>query len=459
MEPHTIEQRSKWFTRSARKRYRNESSGPEPLQRAIEWRDTQVAFGDDGVPRDYLVLSYARAIGTGAQRQGAKKGKVGTYRDYRVVEVETFLREYADEKLLPEERVVHEVVDGPCKLYADVELYTKANPDIENPEALYDELVRAIKWSLHDVFDIANPVVMDLDASTPEKFSRHLIVSLDATNSVAFASNIDVGCFMEHVLEEHGDKFYINDPDPDIGRLPLPDMAVYTRRHTMRMFGAGKLEDVSRKFLPVRTTPSGAEQTAPPPRIPPDGPYPRDVVANSLITQPIRTDARMLSCAPARTGSALTSSTSSGGLSSNSRRGGGQRQGQTGAVIGTGASETALRDIIRVIPAISKSKPLVSSVRFNSTSMSLYIPTLGHDCAQRGRPHRSNCIYFLVNVLKKTYVQKCHSIHCRTLRPVLKRVPAEADNACLAFVKAQPITGTVGEDDVAALTSLLFPAA
>ncbi|CAN0373781.1 unnamed protein product, partial [Hapterophycus canaliculatus] len=70
-------------------------------------------------------------------------------------------------------RHVYEIIrDGcPCRMYFDLEFARESNPSLDG-----EELVRKLHQDFGLIVGTSN--FLDLDSSTPKKFSRHLILHL-----------------------------------------------------------------------------------------------------------------------------------------------------------------------------------------------------------------------------------------------------------------------------------------
>ncbi|XP_036619274.1 DNA-directed primase/polymerase protein [Trichosurus vulpecula] len=86
-----------------------------------------------------------------------------------------------------------------CKLYFDLEFSKPANPGANGKE-MVALLIEHVCTALQELFDIncSAADVLNLDSSTDEKFSRHLIFQL---HNVAFKNNIHVGNFVRKILQ------------------------------------------------------------------------------------------------------------------------------------------------------------------------------------------------------------------------------------------------------------------
>ncbi|KAL1023459.1 hypothetical protein UPYG_G00041080 [Umbra pygmaea] len=86
-----------------------------------------------------------------------------------------------------------------CKLYFDLEFHRPSNNDIDG-KAMVASLIQYVSENLKEVFGIecSEKDVLNLDSSTEEKFSRHLIFNLP---NAAFKDNMHVGRFVHAILQ------------------------------------------------------------------------------------------------------------------------------------------------------------------------------------------------------------------------------------------------------------------
>ena len=87
----------------------------------------------------------------------------------------------------------------PCHLHVDLEFATAPNPHVDG-ERMVARLRREIISTLGANYGIAAAAcdVVDLDSSTPSKFSRHVLVRIDGA---AFADNAECGGFVQACCE------------------------------------------------------------------------------------------------------------------------------------------------------------------------------------------------------------------------------------------------------------------
>lgn len=86
-----------------------------------------------------------------------------------------------------------------CKLYVDLEFYRPSNIGVDG-QSMVSSLIQYVCEKLKEVYGIECSArnVLNLDSSTEDKFSRHLIFNLP---NAAFKDNIHVGRFIHKILE------------------------------------------------------------------------------------------------------------------------------------------------------------------------------------------------------------------------------------------------------------------
>ena len=99
----------------------------------------------------------------------------------------------------PTPRHYYEVIraDQPCHCYFDLEFCRIANPE-SNGEQMVRILCNEVRTALEAHYGKARPIrIVDLESSTPRKFSRHVVVRMDGA---AFSNNREVGRFVHNLL-------------------------------------------------------------------------------------------------------------------------------------------------------------------------------------------------------------------------------------------------------------------
>ncbi|NXQ44983.1 PRIPO protein, partial [Catharus fuscescens] len=88
---------------------------------------------------------------------------------------------------------------GACKLYFDLEFYKPANPDADG-KSMVMKLIELVNQKLKELYDVncSSKDVLNLDSSTDDKFSRHLIFLPQKT---VFKDNTHIGNFVRTILQ------------------------------------------------------------------------------------------------------------------------------------------------------------------------------------------------------------------------------------------------------------------
>ncbi|NXX69198.1 PRIPO protein, partial [Spizella passerina] len=86
-----------------------------------------------------------------------------------------------------------------CKLYFDLEFYKPANPDADG-KSMVMKLIELVSQKLKEFYDVncSSEDVLNLDSSTDEKFSQHLIFLPQKT---VFKDNTHIGNFVRTILQ------------------------------------------------------------------------------------------------------------------------------------------------------------------------------------------------------------------------------------------------------------------
>ncbi|XP_021164818.2 DNA-directed primase/polymerase protein [Fundulus heteroclitus] len=151
-------------------------------------------------PRQSLAISFAQSCREAVHVFALEKEKAPLgQRIYLVTsysELWHYYRAYPQSlmhcyELIPEGAV--------CKLYFDLEFHKPSNEGSDG-KSMVSLLIQYVCAKLREVYGIECSVknVLNLDSSTDEKFSRHLIFMLQ---NAAFKDNIHVGRFIHHILQ------------------------------------------------------------------------------------------------------------------------------------------------------------------------------------------------------------------------------------------------------------------
>lgn len=150
------------------------------------------------------------------------------------------------EATAPEERHLYEGIreGAPCHLYFDIEFLYADWPgsDWAQGDRAVTAFEAAVRGAAELTYGRAVACVLDLDASTGTKFSRHVLVKLDGA---AFADNAAAGSFVRALLRAHAadaasPAYYTGGAATGGARRCIVDTAVYSRNRLLRMLGSRK---------------------------------------------------------------------------------------------------------------------------------------------------------------------------------------------------------------------------
>ncbi|XP_057480668.1 uncharacterized protein LOC130767711 isoform X2 [Actinidia eriantha] len=170
-------------------------------------------------------------------------------RRFLVSTYEEFWQRYKN--MNPRFRHHYEVIQegSPCHLYFDLEFNKRDNAEKHGDE-MVDLLISVVFDALSDKYSIqgGHDWIVELDSSTEEKFSRHLIIRLQKT---AFKDNSHAGAFVAEICsriyearksDERLKKLFVS---KDSGSTGIPyqlfvDTAVYSRNRCFRLHLSSK---------------------------------------------------------------------------------------------------------------------------------------------------------------------------------------------------------------------------
>lgn len=190
-------------------------------------------------------------------------------RHFVVTTFEEFWKRY--NKMPMQKRNFYEVIQegSLCRLYFDLEFYKEENPGLQGTEIL-QEFIHLVCFYLLKIFNIncSRGEIFDLDSSTEQKFSRHLIFHFP---DAVFVNNVECGNFVSYIHEMAKRKltkdgllqpFGTKSVDVDSEQVILPpenikveqlflnnkdgsivffaDLGVYTRNRNFRLLGSTK---------------------------------------------------------------------------------------------------------------------------------------------------------------------------------------------------------------------------
>lgn len=330
-------------------------------------------------------------------------------RSYLVASYERFWRHYSqiDAGCRHHYEIIRE--QSPCHLYFDLE-FNRGENVCSNGNKMTDNLLAAIDAAAEQQFGIQLGTcdaenVTELDSTTDVKWSRHLIVRMPGA---AFATAKDCGAFVSSVLESTGSSFIVCQKGG--GTTSFVDCSVYSRNRAFRLYLSSKAGKSA------VLTPSGRMSSI-------EGDTQRAIFMRALICN-VDSCSRLLYCKRR----APCNDPSSRGTSSyiTSRTAVPRPTSAIGQVwqqppcshpgVDTFFSRLPAPDgvcgQIRSWAAVAKDVLLVS---MRGTRW----------CGNVGRHHKSNGIYYVIDLAGGTWWQKCYDFDCRSYRSEMRPLPPQ----------------------------------
>lgn len=184
----------------------------------------------------------------------------------------------------PDQRHFYELIsqETPCRIYFDLEFERRINPQISTPHqeeemmSIFKEfLVSDIKTRFDILHDEANSLlenIVDLDSSTTQKFSRHLVIHIPGA---IFENNGAVGHYVRNMcarieakiltngesrqqlsklfVHAHTPEAHNDDHGQAASKSIFVDLSVYSRNRQFRLYLSSKIGKEA-VFLPANTT-------------------------------------------------------------------------------------------------------------------------------------------------------------------------------------------------------------
>uniref|UniRef100_A0A8C7Y1I6 DNA-directed primase/polymerase protein n=1 Tax=Oryzias sinensis TaxID=183150 RepID=A0A8C7Y1I6_9TELE len=303
-----------------------------------------------------------------------------------------------------------------CKLYFDLEFHKPSNRGSDG-ESMVLLLIKYVCEKLLDVYGIecSEKNVLNLDSSTEEKFSRHLIFLLQ---HAAFKDNIHVGTFTAEVdggaesppikrckaLERDLSFLLIKNKEGKDGLFV--DLGVYTKNRNFRLYKSSKVgknaaftvaED--NKFIPQPEKGISAEQS---------------IFLASLVCNLSFTGQTILTWSVPETSDTKISRSSCPFW---------------------GCSVSPYPEVDTFVLNVVKKEAIQGSIRrwnyFAAEQLLVYDIAKYRWCENVGRFHKSNNIMIVVDLKEEVWYQKCHDPDCRNFRSSSYPLPQEI---CISYI-------------------------
>ncbi|XP_068243552.1 DNA-directed primase/polymerase protein-like [Palaemon carinicauda] len=321
----------------------------------------------------------------------------------------------------PNHRCSYEVIQehSVCKLYFDLEFMYEYNPH-KDGNSMVNTFIYIVCYFLKKEFgvDCTRKNIIDLDSSTAEKFSRHLIFNMP---NKSFATNIHVGNFVIMICdkirsslvestaeipgvsrEEVENLFIIRNSEKDSGLFC--DEGVYTKNRNFRCLHCTKRG----KNTPLVV--ARENQFEPEPKNGTGICKDEQFFIDSLVTTVDE------SC------SVLTY----GEDRSRVQRPSVRKQKDKSVLNGLSVGSSPYPEIDKHIESVVLPGYIRSWFCFSQQEVLVYEVGGNRFCHNIGREHKSNGVMYVVNLKTGDYYQKCHDAQCRDFRSCAWQLPETA---------------------------------
>ncbi|XP_028255631.1 DNA-directed primase/polymerase protein isoform X2 [Parambassis ranga] len=351
-----------------------------------------------------------------------------------------------------------------CKLYFDLEFHRPSNKGSDG-KTMVSLLIQYVCDKLMEIYGIkcSEKNVLNLDSSTEEKFSRHLIFCLQ---NAAFKDNVHVGSFIHAILQpvlnkancldngmtsvsENTDSWIHEVPvmkpakegsmaespqikrrkqeEPDLSFLQVKnkdgrdclfvDLGVYTKNRNFRLYKSSKVgknaaftvaED--NKFTPKPEKGISAEES---------------VFLASLVCNVSFTGQRILSWDIPETKERRSLMPHS------------QQESTSSSSLLSGCLSSPHKEVDSFVLTVVNKDGIQGSIRrwnyFAAEQLLVYDIAKYRWCENVGRFHKSNNIMIVVDFKEEVWYQKCHDPDCRNFRSSSYPLPQEI---CVSYIMA-----------------------
>eukprot|EP00850_Spirogloea_muscicola_P003168 SM000012S25430 [mRNA] locus=s12:999459:1003153:- [translate_table: standard] len=301
----------------------------------------------------------------------------------------------------------------PCHLYYDLEFSRACNPDADE-SSMVDDLLDLTKEYLKEAHGLEcamDNAAVELDSSTQEKFSRHVIIHVPGAS---FKSNYHVGHIVKQIvqrihhnrtLDPRCERLFVWTEETKAACQPTSlfvDLAVYSRNRSFRLPYSSKAGKKA-VLKPTRRY-KCCKSTDP------------EVLAASFICQINKSEGATL----------LTSGTAEDNhLDVPSRVTSSLRGTRTVASSGYSASPFPLIDTF--IEKMAYSGGIQGKVHswhwFADCTVMVYNMCRNRFCENVNRPHKSNNVMYVVDFRMAGYYQRCHDPDCQGFRSDVRPLP------------------------------------
>ncbi|WCJ36730.1 DNA-directed primase/polymerase protein [Euphorbia peplus] len=319
----------------------------------------------------------------------------------------------------PKFRHHYEVIQegSPCHLYFDLEFDKRENQE-KNGDQMVDLLISVIFEAFLEKYSIQgnDEWIVELDSSTAEKFSRHLIFRIPGT---AFKDNSHAGAFVSEICsrissareryDRFGELYILKDSSADSSSQLFVDNAVYSRNRVFRLALSSKAGKTA------VLVPTG--------RFKCKDMLEEDMFKASLICNMDADCKKLLVCKiDLDCVKTLHFETEENYYS---RRCNYTQANDTSTTYEMGKSPfPSLDKFVESIASIgSVSGKIRSWYWFSEYRLIVYSMSRNRYCERIGREHKSNHVIYVVDLRRAFYYQKCHDPECQGYRSPSRPIP------------------------------------
>lgn len=325
----------------------------------------------------------------------------------------------------PEDRRTYEVIaeNAVCKLYFDLEFDKEFNHE-HNGVQMTESFIKIVSFFLKEEFGVScdRTHVLDLDSTTNSKFSRHLIYQLPKTY---FRDNYNAGNFVKMICDKlslliHSqsslEDFCLksNVPQKDVEILFVTDkhgakkifcdVAVYSKNRHFRVYKSTKWRKNSPLLVSIENEykPQIGKKQLPE----------QQLFLDSLITYLENQDQEI-------------SILEFGGCQQKIYMVKDKSKLPECPVISEGGKQSPQPVVDRFVESVVSPGLIRRSIYYSSLNKIIYDISGNRYCHNIGRQHKSNNIYYVVDMNSYIFYQKCHDPDCAGFHSAEKNLPPE----------------------------------
>ncbi|KAF6162166.1 hypothetical protein GIB67_008295 [Kingdonia uniflora] len=322
----------------------------------------------------------------------------------------------------------------PCHLYFDLEFDKRVNVD-KDGEEMVDLMISVIIDAIFDKYSIQGNQdwVIELDSSTEEKFSRHLIIRIP---KIAFKDNLHVGAFVAEEIcsriysmrgsDQRLNKLFVS-KDSSSQELLFVDTAVYSRNRCFR--------------LPLSSKAGKKSMLLPTGRFKCKNMCEEEMFMESLICKMDGDCQKLLICKMdldcVKT-LCFDSEVNANYEQCSSALDGRALRGYTSDLPTTyfiGKSPFPALDIF--VEYIASTGNISGRIRswywFSEYGLMIYSMSRNRYCEHIGREHKSNHVMYVVDFRRAVYYQKCYDPDCKGYRSPFRSIPGDSIPSNMGF--------------------------